>query len=294
MPLPPVTATPKGAQAPDAGSPEIDPAGHGIEMIQEGNNGEVFVLLHGITNTPQQFRPFGELLFRRGASVLIPRMPFHGYTNRMTPAPADLTAQMMLDEANRTIDRAKTLGRKVTVMGLSVNGVTAAWIAQNRADVDRVILLSPFFGPNGVPSAFIAPLSRLFVRLPNFFVWWDPQKKEAIGAGTLTYPRFATRPLADVMALGGQVFSEAKKAPMQAPRALLVTSAADKAINLPRTRELVNLWNARTPGRVESYEFPMEDGVPHDFMDITQPDQRVDLVYPALLKLLDGENPGDS
>ena len=44
------------------------------------------VLLHGLTNCPEQFRALGERLYERGANVYIPRLPEHGLADRMTTA----------------------------------------------------------------------------------------------------------------------------------------------------------------------------------------------------------------
>ncbi len=52
----------------------------------------VFLLLHGLTASPLQFAAFGNLLFDRGANVLIPRLPYHGYGDRLTSALEALTA----------------------------------------------------------------------------------------------------------------------------------------------------------------------------------------------------------
>jgi hypothetical protein len=36
---------------------------------------KAIILIHGITNCPQQFAPLGEQFFERGYNVLLPRMP---------------------------------------------------------------------------------------------------------------------------------------------------------------------------------------------------------------------------
>ncbi len=285
-PLPEILPVPGEAKAPDKGVAELHPLGGTVEMNHGHPTEDVYVLLHGVTSTPVQFQAFGKLLYDRGANVLIPRMPFHGHQDRMTGAHKFFTAQVMLDEANRAIARAKTMGRRVTVIGLSVNGITAAWIAQNRADVEAVVIMAPFLAARGMPGWSIAPVARLFSLLPNFFVWWDFQEKENLGEDSPTYPRFSTRSLASLLQFGLVVFREAEAVPPQVRRILLMTSAWDSAINNRRAGELADLWKASAPGRVETYQFPEELEVPHDWMDPSQPDQRVDLVHPILLELL--------
>ncbi len=116
---------------------------------------EVYVLLHGLTNCPAQFREFGEMLFAAGANVLIPRTPYHGFVEEHAASQKLMDGQAILDSANQAVDLAHALGKRVTVLGLSVNGTTAAWIAQHRADVGRVVLIAPFFAPAGVPPDWV-------------------------------------------------------------------------------------------------------------------------------------------
>ena len=286
-PLPPVQPTPPGSIPPDESMFPIHPEAETLELSHGHKTDEAFVLLHGITNTPVQFREFAEILFQRGSNVVVPRMPFHGHEDRLTEAKSGFTAQIMLDEANRAVDRARLLGRRVKVMGLSVNGVTAAWISQNRADVDTVVIMAPFFAVKGMPDWTIAPVARLFARLPNFFVWWDFRQRENLGQNSLAYPRFSTRAMAGVMHFGLDVFREAESAPPEARRIVVVTSAIDQAVSNGRIGELVALWRRSAPGRVETYEFPADKNVPHDWMYPGQPDQQVETVYPILLNLLD-------
>jgi carboxylesterase len=268
------------AQAP----PGINPACRGSVLDHGRKTPDVYVLLHGLTNCPAQFRAFGEELFASGANVLIPRTPYHGYEDRMTKDQKLLTAQSMIDTASHAIDLARGYGGRVTVIGLSVNGVTAAWLAQERADVDRAVLVSPFFAPAPAPGAAIAPLTRLLMRLPNLFVWWDPGAKEELPGSQLSYPRFSTHPIAQVMRLGLDVFALAASRPPKAPAILIVTSAADTAVNNTRTAELAALWEAQAPGRVRTFAFPLDQQIPHDSIDPSQPGARTDIVYPALQK----------
>ncbi len=150
-----------------APSKEVSEACRGRVLDHGRKVGTVVVLLHGLTNCPKQFAEFGELAFGAGANVVIPRTPYHGYSDRMTRDLELLDAQSMLDTANRAVDLARGLGERVVVVGLSVNGVTAAWLAQWRSDVDEVVLLAPFFAPQGVGRNWVAPLARLALPAPE-------------------------------------------------------------------------------------------------------------------------------
>lgn len=265
-------------------SAEINPACRSVALDHGRRTRDVHVLLHGLTNCPLQFRRLGEALHEQGASVLIPRMPYHGFSNVMNPRQKLFTARDMLDCAQRAVDFASELGERVTVTGLSVNAVTAAWLAQENADVHRAVLLAPFFAPKGTPDALIGPLGGLLAALPNTFLWWDPKLKKRRPGAHHSYPRFTTRPIGQTMRIGLRVFRQARRHPPCAQHILIVTTAADMAVNNARTRQLAALWENAAFGRVRTCEFPEEWKVAHDFIDPAQPYQQVDRVYPVLLE----------
>ncbi|HEY8900552.1 MAG TPA: hypothetical protein VIM61_09075 [Chthoniobacterales bacterium] len=246
---------------------------------------DAYVLLHGLTNCPAQFRKLADQLYARGANVLMLRLPHHGLRDRLTTDSALLTAQDLVDSAGEAVDLAQGYGERVIVIGLSVSGVSAAWIAQTRSDVSLVVAIAPFFAPIGLPDWGISPLANFLRRVPNGFIWWDPRVKADLPGSPYSYPRFATHSIGEVMALGLDVFALARKSPPAAPHILLVTSPADTAISLPRVRELGALWK----NRAESREFPADWQVPHDSVDPAQPGARIDLVYPQLLEWIDEE-----
>ncbi|MFM8457940.1 MAG: hypothetical protein ACKOB0_03205, partial [Chthoniobacterales bacterium] len=64
-------------QAREAELPLHD-GGRTIVLTHGYRTARVFVLLHGLTNAPRQFRELGEELFATGANVVIPRLAHHG------------------------------------------------------------------------------------------------------------------------------------------------------------------------------------------------------------------------
>jgi len=248
---------------------------------------EVYVLMHGLTNCPAQFIQFAQLLFDDGANVLIPRTPYHGFMEEYADDQQLLTGQDILDAANQAIDAAHAYGDRVTVIGLSVNGATCAWLAQNRADIDRLVAIAPFLAPYGIDAKWIEPIGRLVYRLPNSLIWWDRQLKDQLERPSYAYPKFATHPIAHVMRIGLDAFDSAEEKPPVAKKILMVTSASDTAINNDRVDELTALWKTSAPDRVTSYEFPAEQKVPHDSIDPNQPNQQIAIVYPKLIELME-------
>ncbi len=247
----------------------------------------VFVLLHGFTNAPRQFRELGEDLFAAGANVVIPRLPGHGIADRLTDAHGELSANDLIRYAEGGIDIAHGLGKRVTVVGLSVSGITASWLAHTHDDIDEVFLLAPFLGLPFLPDAFTPPIAGALVRLPNTFLWWDPRVRENLPGPPYNYPRFATRPLGEALRLG--IATERQSGPLKVRRVVVVLTENDPAVNNARTLRLVEQWKAASPDtEFFLHVFPAEENIPHDFIDPLQPDARTDKINALLAGWLMG------
>jgi esterase/lipase len=277
----------KELKARDAGN--LDPNGDTILLTHGKKTDKVIVLLHGYTKSPFEFHRLGQLLFARGYNVLIPRMPHHGLANRMTNDQALLTAEEIAVYANTVVDIAHGLGEHVTVAGLSAGGLTTAWIAQNRADVEKAVVMSPVFGYKQVPTAVTRPVMNAYLTLPNDFKWWDEKLKEKVEP-TFYYPRWSTHALAQLLRLS---FATQQKAAEQSPAAqsiLVVTNANDASVNNEMTTSVVQNWRKHAPEKVNTFEFPASDGLDHDFIDPDMPKQKTATTYPRLLELLTRKN----
>jgi hypothetical protein len=242
--------------------------------------------MHGITSSPVQFRDLGALFFARGYNVFIPRMPRHGYTDRLTRDHANLTSAEFTAYASQTVEIARGLGDHLTVAGLSVSGVLAAWCAQARADVDLAVPIAPAFAPHGVPYQLVRGLTTLARTLPNFFVWWDFRRRARTGP-TCSYPRFSTRAMAQSFELGREIFRAAQTRPPACPQILAITNRGDMAVNNNATRAMVRRWRNHAPAAVREYSFGADLGRLHDIIGPYQEYARVDYVYPILFDLID-------
>lgn len=156
---------------------------------------QVVVFIPGYTNCPHQFVELGRLFYETGYNVLIVPLPRHGLADRMTEELAQLKAEELIIYADEVVDIAQGLGEQVTVAGISGGGVVTGWIAQNRADVDLAVLISPAFGYAQVPPVLTLPASKLYLLLPNSFVWWNKELQEDTPPSH-TYPRYSNRALA--------------------------------------------------------------------------------------------------
>jgi carboxylesterase len=275
-------------QAEEARQPLHD-GGRTIILTHGYQTERVFVLLHGLTNAPRQFRELGEELFATGANVIIPRLAHHGLADRMTDAHAALTAQDLINYAQYGVDIAQGLGRKVTVVGLSISGNSVAWLAQNRDDIDEAFLLAPLFGPAVVPDPLTPAITAALARLPNKMMWWDPRLRENLPGPPYNYPRFPTRALGEALRLGLQTAQPGRT--LRVNRLGVILTENDKAVNNTRTRRLIEEWRAGSPDtEFFIYEFPTSENIPHDFIDPLQPNARTDKVNALLVEWLTAQD----
>ena len=262
----------------------LRPEGRSRMLTHGRKAGLAVVLLHGLTNCPEQFVPLAKLLYESGANVVIPRARYAGYADGMNKLQGLQSAQDLLDQAAAGLDIAAGLGDRVSVVGLSGSAVAAAWMAQNRAGIDTALIIAPFFGLYGLPVPVGDALSAVFSKAPNFYKWWNAKLREKNPGPSYAYARFGTRSMADTVQLSRPV--RAGLGLLKAGRLDILLTAADLGANNALTRRLTAKWAAQNPGRVTVFEFPESDGVPHDMIDRNQPDAKIGITYPVILKLL--------
>jgi carboxylesterase len=250
--------------------------------------GRVVVFLHGLTNCPQQFDSLARLLHQRGANVLIVRLPHHGLADRMTEDLQRLTAAEVARVSQQAVDIGRGLGDSVTVVGLSLGATAAAWLAEVRADVHRVIAIAPVLGVAPVRPSLTPAITRFLLTIPNQFPWWDDEQRERLEGPPYVYPRFSTRALGETLRMGLAVLARAEREAPRAGSVVLVTVGGDHAISNAAVRQLERSWARRAPGKVSAYEFPAEYRLNHDVIDPLQPNQRTDVTYPVMLDLIGG------
>jgi alpha-beta hydrolase superfamily lysophospholipase len=246
----------------------------------------VVVWFHGYTDSPNQFARLAQLCFERGWNVLVPRMPHHGLSDPLTPDTALLTAEMLARSADEALDIAAGLGQQVVVGGLSMGGVIAGWLAQQRREVALAVLLAPAFGAYVIPAPLTRLVGEVYARLPNTFQWWDPRVKEGIKQPEISYPRYAMRGVAAFIRLGYAMQDLAHHTPATAKRICVITTETDTAINQAMVEHVVKLWQAQGVP-VQTHRFPAALGLDHNFVDPGHPRQRVDIPYPVILSALE-------
>ena len=254
------------------------------QLLTHGHKVEhAIVLVHGITNCPQQFVEFAPLFYRAGYNVLIPRIPRNGLADRMTDELKYLTAEELRDFGNTLVDIVAGLGEHVTFVGLSAGGVVSAWVAQHRKEVDKSVLIAPSLGigPLGIELSTLA--MGIVLTIPNvptqyFAPFQDGPQHSYFG--------YSSHSLAQVMRLGVSIYQSARKKKPMAHSVMLITNGCDTAVSDKLTWRLITTWRATGLERLDIYRFGEECHLIHDLIDPEQVQQQTAMVYPILFDLI--------
>lgn len=258
----------------------------GTQVLTHGaKTKRAVILVHGYTNCPQQFQALGQQFYALGWNVLIPRMPHHGLKDRMTTEQARLTAEELAAFADETVDIAHGLGERVTMVGISAGGITTAWAAQHRRDLDKAVIISPAFGYHALPTGLSRPAMNAYRLLPNSFKWWEETLKEKI-LPEHAYPRYSTRALAQLLRFSFAIQEQVARNAPAAASLLIITNANDTDVNNALTATVTANWRKNAGDRVQTYEFPADLQLAHDLIDPASPKQKTEAVYPTLIRLI--------
>ncbi len=160
----------------------------------------------------------------------------------------------------------------------------AAWVAQFRNDVDRAVVIAPSFtiSPHlGIVSSRI--IMRLFLTLPNIMT----QRIQPFKDGPdHNYLGFATRGLGEMMRFGFSIYDTSKHSSAAAHSIVLITNAADPAVNNKIPLQVAKNWQSNGLNHIEKYEFDAKYKLIHDIIDPGQKQQNIAVSYSILLDLL--------
>ncbi|MGH7617105.1 MAG: alpha/beta hydrolase [Gemmatimonadaceae bacterium] len=254
-------------------------------MTHGRRTARVVVLFHGFTDSPRQFVHVAARLFETGDNVYVPRLPHHAERNGTIGSLARLTAEELASFADSSIDIAGGLGDSVIAAGVSAGGTIAAWIAERRSDVQRVVVIAPVLEIGRVPSFLETPLMNVGLRLPNVnrSEGRDPARPDRD-------PGVSTRAVAQLLRLGHAVRELAQKTPPRAREIIFVVNANDHTVKTAPVLELARAWSAsHTP--VTVYQFPRKLNLPHDIAEAAHENADTTVVYPVLRALINGQRP---
>ena len=262
--------------------PDLNPVCRSILLTHGKRTKRTVVFFHGLTNCPEQFRELGRTFYGLGYNVLIPRLPRHGVADREPENLTPLKAEELRDCADTSVDIACGLGEKVYVAGLSAGGTMAAWVAQNRSDVTRVLLIAPALGlPLRETLRFQWVMALLLPRIPDIRTEWYYRS-----APTHTYLGVPSGTLGQMLRLSKATFAGALHQAPKVQDVALVTVEGDEAVSNLVTSRLIGLWQKKGLAHFASKEFPKTMNIEHDMIDPSQKNQQTDIVYPVLVKLL--------
>jgi carboxylesterase len=247
----------------------------------------VIILIHGFTNCPEQFDELGKQHFEAGNNVFIPRMPYHGLSDRLTDALVNLTAENLAAFGDKVIDIAHGLGKKITVMGISGSGTLVAWLAQNRSDINFAFAIAPLFGLAFIPPSFTRLFERIILLLPNFFLWWDPRTKADNPYSIYyAYPRYPTRALVEILRLAMITRLQAEKSPPKAGNITMIINDAEPAVSNAEILRFLKLWRKHGKVNLSEVHFEKEMKLPHDIITPGTPGVPIGDIQPRLISAI--------
>jgi alpha-beta hydrolase superfamily lysophospholipase len=263
---------------------DLNPACRSIMLTHGQRTERAIVLFHGYTNCPQQFRELGHIFYDLGYNVLIPRLPRHGLADRKVENLSPLKAEELRDCADTSVDIACGLGQKVYIGGLSAGGTLSAWIAQNRNDVTRAVLIAPALGLTRREGTRLQKgIASLLLLLPDIRKDWYGVDPDAPG---YAYPGFSTRALGQILRFSMATFAEAFDHAPRVQDVVLVTSKRDEVVSDYLAWQLIGLWRAKGLFKFAAVDFPKAMEIEHDMIDPAQKNQQTQIVYPAVVNLL--------
>ena len=253
-------------------------------MTHDKKAAQVVVLVHGYTNCPQQFNQLGKRLFEQGNNVLIAPLPHHGLTDRMTSDLSQLKAEEVAAYADEMVDIAQGLGERVVMMGFSAGGLTTAWAAQNRSEIDQAVIIAPAFGFKTIALPLTPAVMNFYLLTPDVYAWWDPVKKLDTQPN-YAYPRYSKTALAQLMRLSFAIHAGARSSPPAAGSLVVVTNGNEPSVSNPLVAEVVSNWQKRG-AKIKTYEFDAGLKLPHDLIDPSQTEGKIEVVYPKLIEIV--------
>jgi pimeloyl-ACP methyl ester carboxylesterase len=243
------------------------------------------LLLHGLSASPRQFLAMAQALHARGHNVFVPRLPRHGYHNRLSEALAMLNAAQLEACADDSLAVARGLGERVTVAGFSLGGLLALSLGQREA-VHRVVAISPFLGIAAVPDIFRLRIARWVLKRPNRFYWWNPflRERQLPAHG---YPRFASHAIGHGLTLAHEVMERSSRTIARADELVLVVNTHDSTINKRAIVKLGAQWARNKPDGVRVHRLTDLPAFVHDIIEPDRYPALAQRVLPVLVELVD-------
>jgi pimeloyl-ACP methyl ester carboxylesterase len=258
------------------------------KFLSHGKRTEKAVLwLHGLTSAPQQFARLGQECFELGCNVLIPRVPHHGVNSRISTETRKLTSVELARFCDHVLDITCGLGDRVIVGGLSMGGNLTAWLAQQRQEIDKALIIAPALAFHFLPAPLFCPASRLALLLPDFMHWWDAKKK-AEGGLNWEYAWFSVHGLAHVIRMGCVFRSLARRQLSAAREIWLILNENDESVDSEDVRAMSRAWKIAKTDRFHTFTFPKSAGLFHNLIttDNEHAQMNIRIAHPEIMKII--------
>ena len=236
-----------------------------------------FLLLHGFSDSPRQFKDVGEYLFAAGHNVYIPRLPHHAERHSPVRALGRVRAGELASFGDSAVDVTRGLGDTVVVVGFSAGGTIASSIAQTDVGVQRVVLIAPALSAGRVSDEGSNIIVDVATRLP------DVTRSRSEDS---TRPGFeqgmSTWGLGEVLVLGREVRQSARATAPRVKEVVFLLNEDDETVSANAELELAQSWFDRGAS-VKVYRFPKSLKLKHNVME-TNPARggKVEIVYPVI------------
>jgi len=212
------------------------------QVVRGESGGGAVVLLHGLTASPPAWRAVAAALAARGRTVVVPRLLFHGYSDRMTRALCHLRPEVLIDDVRAIVAQVATLGEPVTVVGHSLGATLAIDAALHAPDVARIIPIAPFMGIVSIPLELHPLVLGAMHRVSDVFLWWDQLLRERLEPAH-GYPRYPLRALATGISIADAARASALRPPHA--RAIdLVINERESSVNNRTALRLAERWRS--------------------------------------------------
>jgi carboxylesterase len=263
----------------------ISQAGRSRLIAGDARVRTAIVLIHGFTNCPQQWVTFARDFSTDEYAIVIPRLPGHGYADRSSRSIGRVTTEELVATVNEATDIAAGFADRIVLAGLSIGGAIGVWLALAREDVATTVSIVPFFGVAKFDAPANAFLAWLLVTLPDFFVPWDPSGKNT-SVPPYGYTHFPTRVLGECLHVGVACY-DAASARVPRGNVHFLLNAKEPACNNALSLAIANRFERDRPASTQTVvlnDLPAN----HDIIDPTNPEARIDIVYPQVRALIDG------
>lgn len=193
----------------------------GAEPFAHDGGAEGVLVLHGFTGNPQSLRALAEALADEGYTVDLPLLPGHG------TAVEDMVPTRWSDWSEAADAAFRRLAGRcdaVALVGLSMGGTLACWLAEHHAEVRGISVVNPLVEP---PADSVRDLLRTMLESGTEVAPGIGSDIAKEGVHELSYPGM---PIAAVLSLFDAVDGVATRLDRIACPVLLLSSREDHVV----------------------------------------------------------------